>query len=34
VKVAAFPNGFMDQLVIERSVSLFEWISMAAGHPD
>src|SRR5437773_11535159 len=33
VKIAAFPKCFMYQLVVERSMSLFEWISMAADLP-
>lgn len=30
MKLAAFPKCFMDQLVVERSMSLFDWIEMAA----
>jgi sugar phosphate isomerase/epimerase len=33
MKLAAFPKCFMDQLVIERSISVFDWIEMAADLP-
>jgi len=33
MKLAAFPKCFMDQLVVERSMSLFDWIEMAADLP-
>ena len=33
MKLAAFPKCFMDQLVVERSMSLFDWIDMAADLP-
>src|SRR5207244_6745356 len=33
MKLAAFPKCFMDQLVVERSMSLFDWIAMAADLP-
>src|SRR5690348_10815399 len=29
-KLAAFPKCFMDQLCVERSMSLFDWIELAA----
>lgn len=29
-KLAAFPKGFMDELCIERSMNIFDWISLAA----
>jgi sugar phosphate isomerase/epimerase len=32
-RLAAFPKCFMDQLCIERSMSLFEWIEMARALP-
>jgi sugar phosphate isomerase/epimerase len=31
--IAAFPKCYMDQLCVERSMSLFEWIEMAATLP-
>lgn len=31
VKLAAFPKCFMDELCVTRSMSVFEWIEMAAG---
>ncbi|HLW79255.1 MAG TPA: sugar phosphate isomerase/epimerase family protein [Terriglobia bacterium] len=30
MKLAAFPKCYMDQLVVERSMSLFDWIAMSA----
>jgi sugar phosphate isomerase/epimerase len=33
MKLAAFPKCFMDQLVIERSMSVFDWIEMTADLP-
>ncbi|MCZ6515324.1 MAG: sugar phosphate isomerase/epimerase, partial [Acidobacteria bacterium] len=30
IRLAAFPKGFMDALCVERSMSLLEWISLAA----
>jgi sugar phosphate isomerase/epimerase len=30
MKLAAFPKCFMDQLVVERTMTLFDWIDMAA----
>ena len=33
MKLAAFPKCFMDQLVVERSLSVFDWIAMAADLP-
>jgi sugar phosphate isomerase/epimerase len=33
MKLAAFPKCYMDQLVIERSMSVFDWIEMASGLP-
>jgi sugar phosphate isomerase/epimerase len=33
MKLAAFPKCFMDQLVVERSMSLFDWIAMASDLP-
>lgn len=30
MKVAAFPKCYMDQLVVERSMTLFDWIAMAS----
>jgi sugar phosphate isomerase/epimerase len=33
MKLAAFPKCYMDQLVVERSMSLFDWIEMAADLP-
>jgi sugar phosphate isomerase/epimerase len=33
VKLAAFPKCFMDQLVRDRTMSLFQWIEMAADLP-
>lgn len=29
-KLAAFPKAFMDQLCVERSMTIFQWIEMAA----
>src|SRR5437016_12917884 len=33
MKLAAFPKCFMDAIVVERSMSLFDWIAMAADLP-
>ena len=33
MKLAAFPKCFMDQLVLQRSMSVFDWIEMAADLP-
>jgi sugar phosphate isomerase/epimerase len=33
VKLAAFPKCFMDQLVRDRTMSVFDWIEMAADLP-
>lgn len=33
MKISAFPKCFMDQLVVERSMTVFDWIEMAAGLP-
>ncbi len=33
MNLAAFPKCFMDQLVLQRSMSVFEWIEMAADLP-
>lgn len=33
MKLAAFPKCFMDQLVVERSMSIFDWIQMARQLP-
>jgi sugar phosphate isomerase/epimerase len=33
MKLAAFPKCFMDQLVVERTMSVFDWIEMAADLP-
>jgi sugar phosphate isomerase/epimerase len=33
MKLAAFPKCYMDQLVVERSMSVFDWIDMAADLP-
>ncbi len=33
MKLAAFPKCYMDQLVTERSMSVFEWIEMASDLP-
>ncbi|MGO8733962.1 MAG: sugar phosphate isomerase/epimerase family protein [Terriglobia bacterium] len=33
MKLAAFPKCFMDQLVVQRSMSVFDWIEMAADLP-
>ena len=33
MKLAAFPKCFMDQLVVERSMTVFDWIEMAADLP-
>lgn len=30
-RIAAFPKCYMDELCVSRSLSLFEWIDMAAG---
>ena len=30
IRLAAFPKGFMDALCVERSMSLLEWITLAA----
>jgi sugar phosphate isomerase/epimerase len=33
MKLAAFPKCFMDQLVVERSMTVFDWIEMASRLP-
>jgi len=33
MNLAAFPKCYMDQLVIERSMSVFDWIEMASDLP-
>ncbi len=33
MKLAAFPKCYMDQLVVERTMSVFDWIAMAADLP-
>ena len=33
MKLAAFPKCFMDAIVVERSLSLFDWVDMAADLP-
>jgi sugar phosphate isomerase/epimerase len=33
MKLAAFPKCFMDQLVVERSMTVFDWIDMASSLP-
>lgn len=33
MKLAAFPKCFMDQLVVDHTMTVFEWIEMAAGLP-
>jgi sugar phosphate isomerase/epimerase len=33
MKLAAFPKCFMDQLVVHRSMTVFDWIDMAADLP-
>jgi sugar phosphate isomerase/epimerase len=33
MKLAAFPKCYMDALVRDRTMTLFEWIDMAAGLP-
>ncbi len=33
MKLAAFPKCFMDQLVVDRTMSVFDWIEMAAVLP-
>jgi len=33
MKLAAFPKCFMDQLVVERTMSVFDWIELAADLP-
>src|SRR5438552_3507282 len=33
MKLAAFPKCYMDQLVVERSMTVFDWIEMAADLP-
>ena len=33
MKLAAFPKCFMDQLVRDRTMSVFDWIEMAADLP-
>jgi sugar phosphate isomerase/epimerase len=33
MKLAAFPKCFMDQLVVERTMTVFDWIEMAARLP-
>jgi sugar phosphate isomerase/epimerase len=33
MKLAAFPKCFMDQLVVDRTMTVFDWIEMAADLP-
>lgn len=33
MKLAAFPKCFMDQLVVDRTMTVFDWIDMAADLP-
>ena len=33
MRLAAFPKCYMDQLVLERSMSVFDWIEMASDLP-
>ncbi len=33
MKLAAFPKCYMDQLVVERSMTVFDWIEMARKLP-
>jgi len=33
MKLAAFPKCFMDDLVLHRTMTIFDWIEMAAGLP-
>ncbi len=33
MKIAAFPKCFMDQLVVHRTMTIFDWIDMAAALP-
>ncbi|MDQ6693169.1 MAG: sugar phosphate isomerase/epimerase [Chloroflexota bacterium] len=33
VKLAAFPKLYMDELCVTRTMSIFEWIDLAAGLP-
>src|SRR5215472_5334595 len=33
MRLAAFPKCFMDQLVIEHSMNVFDWIEMASTLP-
>jgi sugar phosphate isomerase/epimerase len=33
MKLAAFPKCFMDQLVVEHTMTVFDWIDVAAGLP-
>ncbi len=33
MKLAAFPKCFMDQLVVDHTMSVFDWIEMAADLP-
>jgi sugar phosphate isomerase/epimerase len=33
MKLAAFPKCFMDELVVKRSMSVFDWIEMASDLP-
>jgi len=33
MKLAAFPKCYMDQLVIERSMTVFDWVEMASDLP-
>ncbi len=33
MKLAAFPKCYMDQLVVDRTMSLFDWIAMASDLP-
>ena len=33
MKLAAFPKCYMDELVRDRTMTLFQWIDMAADLP-
>lgn len=33
MKIAAFPKCFMDQLVVDRTMTVFDWINMASQLP-
>ena len=33
MKIAAFPKCFMDELVVDRTMTVFDWIEMAADLP-